>query len=57
MTLPPDLPDDGPSIPSRFRVYPEPRPTEGDVFLRLAVVLAVAALLLIMVLGWGLSLP
>lgn len=55
MTLPPDLPDDGPSIPARFRVYPEARPTEGDVFLRLAVVIAVAGLVLVGLLGWGLS--
>ena len=23
-SLPPDLPDEGPTVPARFRVYPEP---------------------------------
>lgn len=51
-----DLPDEPrPSIGDAYRVYPAARPTEGDVFLRLAAVIAGVALVLVGLLGWGLS--
>jgi hypothetical protein len=55
MTLPPDLPDSGPSIPDRFRAYPVERPTEGQVFFRLVLILAAVSVLLAGLAGWALS--
>ena len=53
--LPPDLPDDGPSIPERFRVHPEAIPTEGEIWAKLALWLVAVTLGLGIVLTWGMQ--
>ena len=50
------LPDEPrPSIPDAYRVYPVERPTEGDTFWQMAVVIAVVGLALVALAGWALS--
>jgi hypothetical protein len=47
--------DDKPTIPDAYRAYPVERPTEGQVFFRLVLILAAVALGLAGLAGWALS--
>ena len=55
MTHPPDLPDDtGPTIPARFRIYPDDPAPQGNRMIA-AVLLWVALVLALVALGWVVS--
>jgi len=52
---PDDSFDDGPTIPARFRIHPEPRPTEGDVFRAVLLILLGVVILIGALVAWVVS--